>query len=190
MNHAGMSLGGAIGIAVSMLVGYGQLGFYIPFLYGLDAVRISADERTVRLRGLDSLVSSGAGALLCVASSLVLALGFVEGVIAFLIAAVAWFGFRVAIVVDAEDTRVVRTFLFVIPWRVQRCRGRAEAFTDGWGDFMDPLALRVRFGRPATQIELAWQGRSPATSGADRLARDFNAAVSRLRPTPPRRPYR
>lgn len=181
MNEMTVSWTSAIGISLTLLMAYMQGAFCIPFLYGLGAVRIRADGRLVVLGGLDAAVSSWAGVALCVLAAVGISAGVVPGVVTSVLALVVWFGFRVDVRVDAVRTRVVRTFLYAVPWNVRRYGGDVEALADGWGDEMDPRALYVQLDRGATKIELAWEGRDASRRAHD-LAAEFNRAVANLKP--------
>jgi hypothetical protein len=66
--------------------------------------------------------------------------------------------------------------MFFLPWSWRSYPDAPLAFTDGWGDFADPLALYLDVGKEGRRLELGWGGKG--TPSCDDLATAFNDAVA------------
>ena len=91
--------------------------------------------------------------------------------------ALFWTSLRVRIEGDGAHSRLCRYVLWGIPWRWHEAAEPIAAWTDGWGDFMDPEALHARVGE--VELELGWSHR-----GSGRRADEIVAALTHPAPTP------
>ncbi len=88
------------------------------------------------------------------------------------------FGCRLRVHATPARTTVVRTVLFVVPWRWRSYASPPSAFVDGWGDFSDPESLQLAFDGEEEPLELGWGG-DPGPS-CDALAARINEAMASL----------
>lgn len=165
--------------AIALLTAYCAGGGYLPFLLARSSIRIHRRPRAVRLVGIDAAAMFTAGFVVWPLASLCLLWGIGATLLGGGALLMAWLGFRLTIEVAGGQTVVVRRVAWLVRWSRSVYPATAVAFTDGWGDFADPEALRLELPGRAP-LELAW---SDAHSGSrcEDLAAAFNAHVHDLR---------
>lgn len=173
--------------ALPWILGY--LGLYangaaiLPFLLASSSLRLRAEAERISLAGFDPGPMLAMGFALWVPPAVLQPWGSWAVALAAVAAPVFWLGCRLRVEVTREGTLVVRKLAYVLPWSWRRYPQPPSAFTDGWGDFADPLSLYLQLGDGTRQLELGWQGqRSPSV---DDLAATLNEAFARLRSPPP-----
>ncbi|MBK8212438.1 MAG: hypothetical protein IPK71_01705 [Myxococcales bacterium] len=169
----------AVAWSLTYLLAYTSGGAIVPFLFATRSVRIHATATRVRLRGADPAPMAALGFVVWTLPAILSVWGANLALLGIVASLVAWLGCRVRVDVTPARTRVIRTVLFFVPWSWRSYRKPPSAFTDGWGDFSDPLALYLELGDGAT-IELGWQG--TGSPSCDHLARELNEGIAALGP--------
>lgn len=170
----------AVAWSLTYLLAYTSGGAIVPFLFATRSVRTHATSTRVRLRGADPAPMAALGFVVWTLPALLSVWGTNLALLGVVASIVAWLGCRVRVDVTPTRTRVIRTVLFFVPWSWRSYRKPPSAFTDGWGDFSDPLALYLELGDGAGTIELGWQG--TGSPSCDHLARELNEGIAALGP--------
>lgn len=165
---------------VALLCAYAGGGAILPFLFATGTLRVRAKRDSVRLTGGDAgamvFLALPMGSLSALLSGWSLQAGMLSGSLALL----CWFGCRLTVHVTPHRTRTIRMVAFFIPWSWRTDKEPPFAFTEGWGDILDPLALFLEFEKGARKMEVAWEGKG--SPSCDDFATKFNAAVDTLLP--------
>jgi len=158
---------------------------YLAMTLGLSSMHLRFTARGVALRGLDV-----GAAMLVVLIGVLVAIGLVvarqleagpqpwgrEALLGLGTLAIAR-SCTVDLMVGCERDRWERRILG-LAWR-RRSPRNTKLFLDGWGDFMDPLALRM--GDDETSFELGWFDSSYTAERPEAMVAELNAALSRAR---------
>jgi hypothetical protein len=168
-----------IGFVLLALGIYTQVAGLVSFAYALRTVRIRTGNQTIWLNCADARAMFRVGFLSWSLPALLIPWGLWPVAAAVAASLALWPGFRLTVRVTATGSVVLRRFLYVVPWKRQLYARAPRAFTDGWGDEMDPEAINIDFGDAESRIELAW-GDSSSGTRCDDLAAAFNRAVDGL----------
>jgi hypothetical protein len=174
--HSASAIAWIVTWLFAVLLAYASGGVIVPFLVATSRLRIRVTGCSVRLTGVDPVPMAGLGFALGVIPALLSAWSTSAAMGGSAAALVVWFGCRLRVHVTPVRTTVVRTVMYFLPWSWRSYRDPPRAFTDGWGDFADPLALYVEVGDEGRKLELGWGGKG--TPDPDHLAAEFNEAVA------------
>ncbi len=178
--HTAEAVLSVVGALVTMLLPYASGGPIFTYLFATGTLRVRATGCGVRITGADPAPMCALGIILAVPVAVLTAWGAKAALLGGAAALVTWFGCRLRVDVTSERTVVVRTFAFVVPWSWRSYGEAPHAFTDGWGDFADPLALHLDLGKGERDIELGWGGQG--TPSCDDLAARINEGIAGLPP--------
>jgi hypothetical protein len=144
-----------------------------PYVFAFSRLKIETSVTQVTVKTVDANVMFNLGFVVFPLSFVPFSLGIFWGIIGLIVGIMVWtLGSTIEIQVSKLESKVIHRFLF-FTWKTQGFKEVPVAFIDGWGDFIDPEAVNIRFGKNE-RVELAWVSRGQ--SGQHFVAQ-FNDAI-------------